>query len=88
MRRAGAFEVASSQAGVSYVAEVDLRASPGTAPASVAQSYACVDHAKHGPICKHAGAVLLALAAEQRGKTEQFPAPSASDWILSPELRA
>eukprot|EP00969_Alexandrium_andersonii_P143287 6334234-Alexandrium_andersonii.AAC.1 len=47
-----------------------------------------MDHAKHGPIYKHAGAVLYALAAEPREKTEQFPAPSAADWILSPELRA
>eukprot|EP00969_Alexandrium_andersonii_P098172 4333745-Alexandrium_andersonii.AAC.1 len=47
-----------------------------------------MDRVKHGPICKHAGAVLYALAAEQREKTEQFPAPSAADWILSPELRA
>eukprot|EP00969_Alexandrium_andersonii_P298078 13174586-Alexandrium_andersonii.AAC.1 len=47
-----------------------------------------MDHVKRGPICKHAGALLLALAAEQREKAEQSPAPSASDWITSPELRA
>eukprot|EP00969_Alexandrium_andersonii_P325755 14393028-Alexandrium_andersonii.AAC.1 len=45
-------------------------------------------HVKRGPICKRAGAVLLALAAEPREKTERLPAPSASDLILSPELRA
>eukprot|EP00969_Alexandrium_andersonii_P317479 14025974-Alexandrium_andersonii.AAC.1 len=69
-RRAGTFEVASSQAGLSYSVEVDLRASPGTAPAEAAQSCECMDHVKRGPICKHVGAVLLALAAEQREKAE------------------
>eukprot|EP00969_Alexandrium_andersonii_P044945 1973018-Alexandrium_andersonii.AAC.1 len=47
-----------------------------------------MDHVEHGPVCKHAGAVSYALASGQREKTEQFPAQSASDWILSPELRA
>eukprot|EP00969_Alexandrium_andersonii_P352055 15436828-Alexandrium_andersonii.AAC.1 len=63
MRRAGAFEVPSSQAGASYAVEVGLRASPGTAPAKLARGCECMDHAKHGPIYKHAGAVLHALAA-------------------------
>eukprot|EP00969_Alexandrium_andersonii_P140358 6209496-Alexandrium_andersonii.AAC.1 len=48
----------------------------------------CMDHVRRGPICKHAGAVLLALAAEQCEKAEQSPAPSASGWIISTELRA
>eukprot|EP00969_Alexandrium_andersonii_P191283 8449785-Alexandrium_andersonii.AAC.1 len=56
-RRAGFFEVPSSRAGVVYNAEVDLKASPGAAPASVARGCGCVDHVRSGPICKHAGAV-------------------------------
>eukprot|EP00969_Alexandrium_andersonii_P075121 3312911-Alexandrium_andersonii.AAC.1 len=47
-----------------------------------------VSNVKRGPICKHARAVLFALAAEQCEKAEQSPAPSASGWIISPELRA
>eukprot|EP00969_Alexandrium_andersonii_P277022 12245192-Alexandrium_andersonii.AAC.1 len=48
-----------------------------------------MDHLKRGPVCKHAGAVLLTLATEQCEEgPRQVPAPSASDWIISPELRA
>eukprot|EP00969_Alexandrium_andersonii_P211928 9359664-Alexandrium_andersonii.AAC.1 len=47
-----------------------------------------VSNLKRGPLCKHAGAVLLALTAEQCERARQFPTPSASDWIFSPELRA
>eukprot|EP00969_Alexandrium_andersonii_P072354 3192317-Alexandrium_andersonii.AAC.1 len=47
-----------------------------------------MDHVKHGPICKHAGAVLYALAAESRGKTKQFPALTGSEGVSSPEWRA
>eukprot|EP00969_Alexandrium_andersonii_P131098 5797455-Alexandrium_andersonii.AAC.1 len=87
-RRAGSFEVPSSQAGVSYTVEVDLRASPGTAPAKLARGCGRMGHTKHGPICKHAGVVLHALAAESRVKTKQFPALTASEVGLSPESRA
>eukprot|EP00969_Alexandrium_andersonii_P089507 3951439-Alexandrium_andersonii.AAC.1 len=83
-RRAGSFEVPSSRAGASYTAEVDLRASPGTAPAKLARGCGCMGHVKHGPICKHAGAVLYALAAGSCGKTKQFPALTVSEGVLSP----
>eukprot|EP00969_Alexandrium_andersonii_P358088 15450250-Alexandrium_andersonii.AAC.1 len=68
-RRAGA-EVTSSQAGASYTVEVDLRASPGTAPAELVRGCGCMGHAKHGPVCEHAGAVSYALAAEPREKAK------------------
>eukprot|EP00969_Alexandrium_andersonii_P116667 5157979-Alexandrium_andersonii.AAC.1 len=55
-RRAGVFEAPSSRAGVLYTVEVDLKAPPGTAPASLARGCVCVDHVRRGPICKHAGA--------------------------------
>eukprot|EP00969_Alexandrium_andersonii_P290218 12827740-Alexandrium_andersonii.AAC.1 len=73
-RRAGSFEVPSSRAGVSHTVEVDLRATPGTAPASLVRGCGCMGHVRRGPICKHAGAVLYALAAESCDKAKQFPA--------------
>eukprot|EP00969_Alexandrium_andersonii_P250993 11093233-Alexandrium_andersonii.AAC.1 len=47
-----------------------------------------VSNVKRVPMCKHAGAAFLALAAEQCGNAEQSRTPSASDWIISPERRA
>eukprot|EP00969_Alexandrium_andersonii_P047505 2084158-Alexandrium_andersonii.AAC.1 len=55
-KRAGFFEVPSSRAGALYTVEVNLKASPGTAPAVIVRSCGCLGHVKHGPICKHAGA--------------------------------
>eukprot|EP00969_Alexandrium_andersonii_P099342 4382146-Alexandrium_andersonii.AAC.1 len=69
-RRAGSCEVPSGRAGASYTVEVDLRATPGTAPASLVRGCGCMGHVRRGPICKHAGAVLHALAAESRVKTK------------------
>eukprot|EP00969_Alexandrium_andersonii_P001867 82601-Alexandrium_andersonii.AAC.1 len=42
-------------------------------------------HVRRGPICKHAGAVLYALAAESHDKAKQFPALPASRTVLSPK---
>eukprot|EP00969_Alexandrium_andersonii_P159704 7056495-Alexandrium_andersonii.AAC.1 len=46
-----------------------------------------MDHLKHGPICKHAGAVLLALAAERCEEAPWRPPPSMHGWFL-PSLSA
>eukprot|EP00969_Alexandrium_andersonii_P211899 9358700-Alexandrium_andersonii.AAC.1 len=70
--RDSTFEVPSSQAGASSTVEVDLRASPGTAPAKLVHGCERMDHVKHGPICKHAGVVVYALAAESREKAKQL----------------
>eukprot|EP00969_Alexandrium_andersonii_P346936 15338690-Alexandrium_andersonii.AAC.1 len=61
------FSVASAQTtGRSYGVDVELRSPPGAAPADIIRYCGCMDHLKRGPICKHAGAVLLTLATEQR----------------------
>eukprot|EP00969_Alexandrium_andersonii_P207644 9173515-Alexandrium_andersonii.AAC.1 len=64
-RRASTFVVASSQPGHSHEVEAELRVPPGTEPADIVRNCECLAHVKRGPICKHAGAVLLTLAAEQ-----------------------
>eukprot|EP00969_Alexandrium_andersonii_P221886 9799568-Alexandrium_andersonii.AAC.1 len=46
-----------------------------------------MDHLKQGPICKHAGAVLLALAAEQCEEAPRRPPPGMRSWFL-PSLSA
>eukprot|EP00969_Alexandrium_andersonii_P065880 2904417-Alexandrium_andersonii.AAC.1 len=58
--------------------EVDLKAPPGAAPASLVRGCVRMDHVRSRPICKHAGAVSYALAAESRDKAKQFPALPAS----------
>eukprot|EP00969_Alexandrium_andersonii_P163746 7237715-Alexandrium_andersonii.AAC.1 len=55
-RRAGVFEVPSSRVGVLYTVEVDVKAPPGTALASLPRGCVCVDHVRRRPTCKHAGA--------------------------------
>eukprot|EP00969_Alexandrium_andersonii_P038426 1683320-Alexandrium_andersonii.AAC.1 len=77
-RRAGVFKVPSSKAGESYTVEVELKATPGTVPARLVQSCECRDRVKNGPICKRAGAVLHALAAESREAPKQLTAQTAS----------
>eukprot|EP00969_Alexandrium_andersonii_P165652 7320274-Alexandrium_andersonii.AAC.1 len=47
-----------------------------------------MDHVRRGPICKHAGAVLHALAAASRDKAKQFPALPAPRAASSPKGRA
>eukprot|EP00969_Alexandrium_andersonii_P065349 2879179-Alexandrium_andersonii.AAC.1 len=52
-----------------------------------------MDRLKRGPICKHAGAVLLALSGGQCDagapqEARQRSSRSASDRISSPSLRA
>eukprot|EP00969_Alexandrium_andersonii_P157984 6981792-Alexandrium_andersonii.AAC.1 len=62
-KRVGVFEVASRQPGKPYAVEVNLKAARWTAPGNIVKDCDCWDHVQRGPICKHAGAVLYALAS-------------------------
>eukprot|EP00969_Alexandrium_andersonii_P028780 1256913-Alexandrium_andersonii.AAC.1 len=83
-KRAGVFEVSSSQPGVSYTVEVDLKASRGAAPGAIVRNCECMGHVQKGPICKHPGAVLYALASESRGRAKQILALPAARAVSSP----
>eukprot|EP00969_Alexandrium_andersonii_P046504 2040624-Alexandrium_andersonii.AAC.1 len=64
--------------------EVDLKASRGTAPGVIVRNCECLGHVQKGPICKHAGTVLYALASESRGRAKQIPALPAARAVSSP----
>eukprot|EP00969_Alexandrium_andersonii_P325187 14368320-Alexandrium_andersonii.AAC.1 len=87
-KTAGIFEVTSQHSAKAYKVEVNLKAARGTDPCSLVIDCGRWGHVQEGPISKHAGAVLLALASESRGKATQIPALPAGRSVSSPVVRA
>ena len=84
----GKFEVGSSSGGGKYEVEMDL-VNLGPRPTrSMVVGCTCMDHIKRGPVCKHAGAVLLTLVGakeveeDNRGRSAaSVSGPPAGDAV-------
>ena len=65
---------------------MNLKAARGTDPCSLVIDCSCWDHVQEGPICKHAGAVLLALAMTSTGSETIETQSIKTDSDISPNI--